>query len=100
MREERRNKDIRAVADEILERFNFDEVQEHMREYGCHPGYNVRRGEVPSIEAIRDVAGYTVEQLLINNEEAVFIQDFIALRNGDEVMLIYPTLSATALLRS
>lgn len=85
------------VIQEVLSKFDFHEVREHMLRFGCHPGYNVRRGEVPPVEELRDVAGYVLGQLLDSNEDAVFIQDFVALRKGDEVVLLYPTIGASAL---
>lgn len=83
---------------EVLNKFNFEAVQEHMRRFGCHPGYNMRKGEVPPIEMIRDAAGYALEQLLQSGEESVFIQDFVAMRKSDQVVLMYPTIAASAVM--
>jgi hypothetical protein len=97
MKEDMQNT-LRVIM-EVLDKFDFNAVQEHMRKYGCHPGYNMRKGEVPSIEMIRDAAGYVLEQLLTSNEESVFIQDFVAMRSGDQILLMYPTLAASAGIR-
>lgn len=83
---------------EVLDKFDFNSVQDHMRRFGCHPGYNMRKGEVPPIEMIRDAAGYALEQLLESGEESVFIQDFVAMRNAGQLVLMYPTLAASAVM--
>lgn len=85
------------VIREIIGKFDFHGVREHMLRYGCHPGYNVRKGEAPPVEELCDVAAYVLGQLLDSDEETVFIQDFVALRKGDEVVLLYPTIGASAL---
>ena len=81
---------------EVLDKFDFNAVQDHMRKYGCHPGYNMKKGEVPPIEMIRDAAGYALEQLITSDDVSVFIQDFVAMKKGDQLLLLYPTLSASA----
>ena len=92
-------KEAMNAIHEILDKFDFHDVREHMLRFGCHPGYNMRKGEAPPVELIRDVAGYVLQQLIESNEEAVFIQDFVAIRSGDQVLLIYPTIAASALIR-
>jgi len=83
------------AVNEILNSFDFKAVQEQMRDKGFHVGYDVDEGEVPSEDMIKEVAEYTVKQLLDSQDQAVYIQDFLAVKSGDQIHLFYPTIKSS-----